>query len=253
MRRSLPVLLALALTVPASAQFTPKQKEAAKKDPGTYTIDEASIAIEKIGPAVKMTEITPPSTGPGDDLVLIDQIINLGQKIWAIIEKNKPVVEVKNSYATALPKGITNWGELEGWSQPKGTVYTLTANNAYGTRVINVRFQVLRTYGGSYNGKGKFLTAVTVEPLLVEVLWGYQFNLTAEVPDTSVINVGTSADPVAAMMPTLKWQIKTVLKDSQGKSLFYLQGDGLYKEVGGPFRRDFQNNVAKALARAPAL
>lgn len=232
----------LAVAVLASAQFTPKEIDAAKKDPAKFTIDERTILIEDLGPAVHITEMpSPPRSGGEDPILILDQIINIGQKIWAIIEKNKPVVDVRNSYATALPKGSTHWNDLTGWSAPKGKVYKLTAKNTYGQTMVTAKWQVIRTYGGSHEGKGKYLTAVTVEPLQVDVLWGYKFTLVAEVPDTSIVNVGTKADPVAAMTATLKWRIETVVKDSQGKGLYYLQGDGLFQELGGPFLRGYEN------------
>ncbi len=180
----------------------------------------------------------------------LDQIINIGQKIWKIIADNQPVVDVKTQYATALPKGVTGWQDIAGWHPPVGTIYNLTAKNAYGMTMINVRYQVLRTYGGSYNGKGKFLTAVTVEPLLVEVGWAYHFTMSASVPDTSIVNVGTSADPVAGMMATLNWQISTVIKNSSGQGEYFLQGDGAYKEVGGPFASQSLDKAKLAAAAA---
>ena len=224
--------------VPAAAQFSLKEIAAASKDPKTYTIDETTIEIVKVGPTVSPTEVTPPEPGVGDVVPVLDSIVNLGLKIWKIIEDNKPVVDVKTQYATALPEGIKSWTQMSGWQRPKGTIYQLTAKNAYGGQVINLRYQVLRTSGGNYKGTGKYLTAVTVEPLLVEVAWGYHFSLQASVPDTSVVNVGTSESPVAAMMAQLGWRISTAVKDSQGKGIYYLQGDGLYQEIGGPFKRE---------------
>ncbi len=240
MFRRLPVALAIVLTAAPAAwsQFSPQEFKAAQKDPGAFTIDESSIKIQDLGPTVKPADIAPPTGGePGgvNPLPVLNEIINTGLKIWKIIADNHPVVDVHTQYATALPKGQIGWADMGGWQPPKGTIYELSAKNLYGVKVINVRYQVLRTYGGSYQGKGKYLTAVTVEPLLVEVAWGYHFTMDASVPDTSVVNVGTSENPVAGMMADLSWDIATSLKDSRGKGLYFLQGDGAYKEVGGPF------------------
>jgi hypothetical protein len=239
MFRRIPVALAIVLSAAPAAwsQFSPQEFKAAQKDPGAFTIDESSIKIKELGPTVKPTEIAPPSGQPGgaDPLPVLNEIINTGLKIWKIIQDNHPVVDVKTQYATALPKGQIGWADMGGWQPPKGTIYALSAKNVYGVTVINVRYQVLRTYGGSYQGKGRYLTAVTVEPLLVEVAWGYHFTMDASVPDTSVVNVGTSENPVAGMMADLSWDISTALKDSRGKGLYFLQGDGKYKEIGGPF------------------
>ncbi len=245
------VLTAVCLALPAAAQFSMKEVAAASKDPKAYTIDETTIEIVKVGPTVSPTEITPPDAGGGaDPIVILDQIINIGQKIWKIVVDNKPVVDVKTQYATALPDGVKGWSSMAGWQRPKGTIYQLTAKNAYGGQMINLRYQVLRTAGGNYKGTGKYLTAVTIEPLLVEVAWGYHFSMDVAVPDTSVVNVGTTENPVAAMMVQLGWRIQTPIKDSQGKGIYYLQGDGVYQEVGGPFKNPA---ALKAMANVAKL
>ena len=250
MSRRVPIALTLLLAAaPAWSQFTTKEYQAAQKDPDAFTLDESSLRIENLGPTVSPTEIPSPTGGGGQDpTVVLDQIINIGQKIWKIIVDNKPVVDVRNQYATALPKGATHWDSMGGWQPPKGVIYGLTAKNAYGITVINVRYQVLRTYGGTYKGKGKYLTAVTVEPLLVEVAWGYHYTMEAAVPDTSIVNVGTTENPVAAMMAQLAWRIQTPVKDSQGKGLYFLQGNGLFKEIGGPFASESLDKARAGMA-----
>lgn len=249
--RSVPAVLAAVLcAVPAWSQFSTQELKAAKQDPAKYTIDESSIKIERVGPTVTPTDIAPPKDGGsvGDGLVVLDQIINTFQKVWKIIEDNKPVVDVKTQYAAALPKGISGWQDMGGWAPPRGTIYQLTAKNAYGMTMINVRYQVLRTYGGSYKGQGKYLTAVTVEPLLVETGWGYHLSLDASVPDSSIVNVGTAENPVAGMMATLNFHISTAIKDSQGKGLYFLQGDGAFREVGGPFSTEALDKAKQKVA-----
>lgn len=236
MSRRAPLILAvLSFSVPAAAQFSMQEITAAANDPKAFTVDEMSVAIVPVGPAVSPAEATAPDPGAADAIPILDSIVNFGQKLWKIVEDNRPVVDVKTQYATALPEGVKGWASMGGWQRPKGTIYELTAKNAYGIQVINLRYQVLRTAGGSYKGAGKYLTAVTAEPLLVEVAWGYHFSMEASVPDTSIVNVGTTENPVAAMMAQLAWRVQTPIKDSQGKGIYFLQGDGLFKEIGGPF------------------
>ncbi|MBI2789732.1 MAG: hypothetical protein HYX59_13720 [Elusimicrobia bacterium] len=248
-RRAPLVLAALMFALPAAAQFSLKEIKAAQKDPNVYTLDEMSVEIVKVGPSVSPTEVDAPDPGVGDAIPVLDSIVNLGEKIWKIVKDNAPVVNVKVQYASALPEGIKTWTQMGGWSRPKGTIYELTAKNAYGMRVIKLRYQVLRTAGGSYKGTGKYLTAVTVEPLLVEAAWGYRLNVDANVPDSTIVNVGTSEAPIAAMSPQLGWTIATALKESQGKSIYYLEGNGAFQEVGGPFRREGLDKAKAAIAK----
>ena len=248
-----PVPIALVLALIAAAPARPRlgpgaEMRAARTDPPKYTLDEATVRIEKVGTFVRPAAIGP--AGAGDAIPELGEVVNLGRKVWKVVVDNEPVVDVRAPYATALPKGASGWTDLAGWRPPAGEVYELTARNGYGARVIRARYQVLRTYGGSYHGRGKYLTAVAVEPLRVEVAWAYRLSMEAAVPDSSVVNVGTSRDPVAGMMATLSWRVSTPLKDARGRSLYFLQGDGAYREIGGPFS---EGRLDRARARLGAV
>jgi hypothetical protein len=166
----------------------------------------------------------------------IDNIVNLAQKIWNIIEANQPVVNITTNYANAVPFGTSHWTQLENWSKPATKNYSFSMKNGYGSEVVKVTYQVHYTYGGDYQGKGKFLTGVTIEPLNVVTAWGYKVTLVSEVPDSTVANVGTSADPIASMQVKLKWTAHTAIKDITSEAIYYVQGDGLLQEIGTPFK-----------------
>ncbi|MFA6029413.1 MAG: hypothetical protein WC969_06150 [Elusimicrobiota bacterium] len=259
-------LLAFVLAVGVNAQaqqtpqkpsFSPLEVQAAKLDPLAYTIDPNSIVLKDEGPSIHPHGGMP--DGPGDlppvgggvppigGDIDIGQIINIGQQIWQIIENNKPVVDVQTTYAAAVPDGITHWAQLGGWRPPEGRVYQLTAKNMYGANTIDVRFEVTRCYGGNYKGKGKYLTNVTIEPLQVNVLWAYKFSMKAEVPPTSIINVAQPEDPIAGMTVKLSWKIETAVKYTEGTSRYFVQGDGLFKELQQSkisFREDLKKPMA---------
>lgn len=227
-------------------EFSPQEIEAAKKDPKAFEVPDGGLRIEWRGVTLKPRDVPPPPIeSPDDPTVVLDRIINIGRKIWKIIDENKPVVDIRTQYAAAVPEGITHWSQLTGWDTPAGTIYGFLAKNAYGSTMVDVRYQVLRTTGGAFKGKGQYLTGVTIEPLTVTVGWGYRFTMTAEVP--SVTNADkTGNNPTAGMMVTVKWRIQTPLKDAQGTGVYYVRGDGLFVEVGGPFaRRQVQEAVAK--------
>jgi hypothetical protein len=178
-------------------------------------IDESSIELKKIDPVERDAPNDSPIESP--HRLQTSDVINTGLKVWKIIADNKPVVDIQTQYATALPLGVTQWQHMEGWQIPKSDTYHLTAKNLVGLTVINVRYQVLRTYGGSYKGKGKYLTAVGVQPLLVDVAWGYHFSMDAFIPDESIVNVGRADDPIAALTAQVKWRISTPVQDTQGQ------------------------------------
>lgn len=168
--------------------------------------------------------------GPASDIdeaeIILDKIINMGKKIWAIVEANKPVVNVTTDTANAVPEGTKGWQSLQGWQAPKSKLFRITYENLYGMDVVDFQFRVLYTFGGNVNGKGRYLTNVTMVPANLDVSWGYTFNATGNVP--SVTNAGTSAEPVAAMELLMKWSVDTVLKHSESTASFYVRGDGQF-------------------------
>ena len=205
--------------------------------PDYYTINPASIKVTM----QEVTEETDLSYLPNlkavdeNPLVIIDQIINIANKIWQIIKLNEPVSTIDVKYASAVPAGITAWNQLSEWKKPKTYVYGFYAENVYGVTMVDVKYKVIYTYGGKYKGKGYYLTGVTITPTTVDVGWGYRFSLGASVPDSTITNIGTSENPVAALQLKLTWKISTVMKDSTGTSVYYIQGDGYFEEIASPF------------------
>ena len=221
--------------------FTKAEIDYSKNDPAYFTLNPDSIKIT--GLEVK-EEAGAPYAGTGENPdgkdgapVVMDNIINTASKIWKIIVNNAPMVNIDAKYAAAYPQGITSAAQLAQWSRPRSYVYGFYAENFYGIKMIDVGYKVTYTCGGAYKGKGKFLTAVTVVPARADVGWGYRFSMTASVPDSTITNVGTDTNPVAAMQLKLLWKIATVLKESDDASVYYVQGDGYFEEIASPFRK----------------
>jgi|GEM_PF-675037 len=177
----------------------------------------------------------------------LDKIVNLVDKIWTIIEKNQPVVNITTNYANAVPFGTSHWTQLQGWSRPSTKRYAFSMKNGYGSEVVKVIYQVHWTHSGNFQGKGKFLTGVTVEPISVTTAWGYKVTLVSEVPESTIANVGTHEDPVASMQLQLRWVVHTAIKDISDKAIYYVQGDGMMKEIGSPFANGMKVEQEKKL------
>lgn len=236
------------------SKFTTSEEDIARTYPGYYTINPASVRVvlqevkeESSMNYVKLQE-QPPKDLAGT-LVSIEKIVNIASKIWQIIKDNAPVVNIDTKYATAYPQGVTSATQLAGWSRPKSYVYGFYAENLYGSTTIDVKYKVTYTYNGSYKGKGKYLTAVTVVPEKAQVSWGYRFHMSASVPDSTIANVGTDADPVAAMQLKLNWTMASALKQVDGTSVYYVEGTGYYEEIASPWKKD----LAEVGAAAPLL
>ena len=178
--------------------------------------------------------------GINQTIGVIDNIVNLADKIWTILDKNRPVVNITTNYANAVPYGTSHWTQLQGWSKPSTQKYAFSMKNGLGSEVVKVVYQVHWTHDGNFQGKGKFLTGVTIEPLTVTAPWGYKVDLVSEVPDSTVANVGTHEDPIASMQVQLKWKVSTTFSSVDQKVIYYVQGDGLIQEIGTPFKKGLE-------------
>jgi hypothetical protein len=159
----------------------------------------------------------------------IGDIITIGEKIWDIIQKNRPVVTQNYSAISAVPMGVKSWDELENWSEPTVKVYKLVYTNVYKMKVVEFEYRVAFTANGSYQNKGKYLSRVEVEPKTLNVAWGYKFNASGMV--LNVTNAGTKDSPMAAMELSLNWSVDTVLKHMGQSVRYYIRGDGLFKNL----------------------
>ncbi|MSP18560.1 MAG: hypothetical protein EXR74_03200 [Bdellovibrionales bacterium] len=155
--------------------------------------------------------------------VIFDQLVNLGKKVWALIESNKPVVNVNYLYANALPKGVRNSEDLDNFSDLQSTSYRMQGTNLYGITVYDLTYSLVHRFGGSYDGRGKYLENVTVIPTNVEVLWGY--TLSYDVEKVSVVNSGTRENPIASILLGTNFKVSTVIKSSENHSLYEFRGD----------------------------
>jgi len=249
MKKLLTFLAAASIAAPVFAQNCAKDGTDAKCaiDVNSVVVEEVAIPQSKKGglpnPGVNentgsednsQTQTQTPSFNfdeANQTIDMLDRIVNLAEKVINIIKEGQPVVDISTNYANAIPQGITHWTQMQGWSSPEVKGYRITMKNLYGIKVADIVYQVHYTYGGNVGGKGHFLTGVTVEPVSVSTAWGYTLNMTAEVPDSTIANVGSSADPIAAMQLQLKYKVHTIIKDMQGKDIFYIRGDGQFKRL----------------------
>jgi hypothetical protein len=225
------LIFALSLVVVSS--FNVRNALAVDAADPYFTFGEPEI--QEIADDASMT-IAPMVSPDGDWLgdlneanVAIDQIINMGKKVWDIVEANRPVVNIQTDTANALPRGVETWQSLQGWQVPTSKVFRISYKNGFGSKVVDFSYRVLYTHGGNVNGKGAYLTNVTVIPANLEVLWGYTFNMKASVP--SVTNVGTMSSPVGAAQMLIEWKVDTAVKHSQRTASYYMQGDGVFKDL----------------------
>lgn len=155
--------------------------------------------------------------------VLIDQIVNLGQKIWPLVEQGKPVVSYKIHSANALPKGLNCWNELTNWNIPNSKLFRVQYENYLGMTVVDFAYRVSFISGGQYKGQGKYIALAQVAPAEINVSWGFNLDALAEAPQ--VFNHGTQENPVSGLLLTIKWKVVTPLDYNENIKMYHVTGE----------------------------
>lgn len=159
-------------------------------------------------------------------------LVALGEDVYNLVIKGKPNIATDYAPISVVPKvngQPADILETENWQIPKSVTYELVYENLYGMDVVTFRYSVIYSYGGSYNRKGKYLTAVQVIPEQVSVLFGYDFS--AKMKLGGIANHGTRDNPLAGATLLLEHEIKTIVKANLETSAFQVIGNGGFKKI----------------------
>lgn len=169
-------------------------------------------------------------TNPLDPLqVVVYSIVNVGESLWNMIERGRPVVTQKYDVATALPQGIKCWADLEGWGRPSSKLFKTTFTNKMGVTPVKMSYRIIYLTGGHIDGVGKYIGFATMQPVSVDVGWGYSFNVQASIP--SVYNMGSRTEPVAAMQMSLNYSIESSMGHTTESHQFLISGTGIFEKL----------------------
>jgi hypothetical protein len=161
--------------------------------------------------------------------VYVDQIINIGKKIWSVVEAGRPTVNMKLDTANALPRGMNCWTDMAGWSMPQAKVYSIQYVNYLDLAVVDFTYRVIYTPHGNVNGVGQYITNAGFIPTQVSVAWGFKFDVTASIP--SVINQGTKEAPVAGMQMNINWIMDSVVTHEEMTRSYFVTGENAFVEL----------------------
>jgi hypothetical protein len=157
------------------------------------------------------------------DDIDIDQLIELGKKIWDIVKEGKPVVDYKNDWAGAVPKNVM-WTDLEGFKDMTYGPFAWTFKNTFGSVNVNFKWHFAFACKGSYDGHGAFLMNVGTAIEEIYAAWGYTVNVQATV-DPNPTNYGTKIDPIAGLNVEVTMDVKTVLQSFTERCRVSIHGD----------------------------
>lgn len=191
--------------------------------------------------SVQVTEVEPEAPTPlyifeksdkdlGSIIMVVDQLIALGQKIWPIIEAGRPVVTTGFAPAiSVLPRTDESPDYvalylMDSWSAPKQRSYLVEYKNGFGSAVISFTYNVSFQHDGQLEGVGRYLTGINVSASRIQVKWGFNFNATSSL--VNITNRGPRADPIAAATVKIDYQAKSFMSEIQSSEAFHVTGDG---------------------------
>lgn len=161
-------------------------------------------------------------------------MVALGEAIYELVKKGKPTNVTEYAPISVVPrdpttKEIADIFDMEGFSMPVEKNYVAKIKNGAGKEVVNFSYKVVYSYGGSYNGAGKYLTNVLIIPGSVRTTFGWEFNATMKL--SGMMNHGTKADPVAGVMVTIKYQMNSWSSATERNDTIHITGRGQLKNM----------------------
>jgi hypothetical protein len=160
---------------------------------------------------------------------------------WRVIESNRPIITTDfPKFANAIPREAKGADELTGWRQPVLVPVHLHATNGLKIRVLNVSYGIHFSYGGMFNGRGKYLANVTVVPQGIWAAPGFQISVSARV--LAVLNYGSKKHPIAAIQLLVTEKVSSMVSDKVTTRSFIIKGDGGFDEIFPTVRKAYYSN-----------
>jgi hypothetical protein len=197
-----------------------------------YIVSEVTVeeiaTDPKIFKEMKEELLNRDEKGLGEIIMSIDKLLALGKKIWAIIEAGRPVYT--NNYMNAisvLPKTDDpdfTFSQMENWKAPKAKTYRVTYKNGFGMSVIKFDYTTMFQYAGTFEGKGAYLTGVTVKASNVSVSWGFKFDAKSKL--VTIANRGSTTSPLAGATLQIDYTASSVMRTISTSEAFHVTGTG---------------------------
>jgi len=162
-------------------------------------------------------------------------MIALGESFYDLVKKGKPSNTTTYAAVSVVPKDPTTKEavspfDMEGFSMPSERTFKTRIKNGNGSALVTFLYKVIYSYGGSYNGKGKYLTNVMIVPVKVETSWGVDFSATMSLQ--GIMNHGSRENPIAGAMVAIKYQVQTWSSSTEANDVIHVTGNGELKSYG---------------------
>jgi hypothetical protein len=156
--------------------------------------------------------------------------INIGKKVWTIIEASKGTAEAEEVSVSALPQEVTSPFQMENFKQAD-KMYRITYKNGFDENVVRIKYLLSYSYGGNHKGKGKYLSGVSIAAANIQIEHGFKVTSTVRVID--IKNIGTLEDPIASIKIKVKLEINGFFNYRERNMEFTINGLGeVHKHLG---------------------
>ncbi len=168
----------------------------------------------------------------GQVIAVAKDLVALGESIYTLVQKGKPSNKTTSAPISVIPKEGGSYIDIfdtENWSMPRKNTYEIIYKNYFGMEVVKYRYSVIFSYGGSYKGKGAYLTAAQIVPESINTLYGYTFSATMKL--NGITNHGTKDSPIAGAIMAMEYTVETVLQASLETDSYHITGRGGFKQL----------------------
>jgi hypothetical protein len=167
----------------------------------------------------------------GQIIAVAKDFVALGEQIYELVKKGKPTNTTEYAPVSVVPKDPTTKEiidpfELEGFSMPVQKRYVTVMKSGL-IEAVRFEYMVMYSFGGSYNGVGKYITGAQIIPGAVKTTFGWDFNASMKV--SGIMNHGTKAQPVAGLMLIVKYQMNSWSTAEERNDTFHITGRGELK------------------------
>lgn len=159
-------------------------------------------------------------------------VVALGEAIYELLNKGRPKITTEYAPISVVPrdptsKEIIDPFELEGFSMPTERRFNAKVKNKVGQEVVNFNYKLMYSYGGSYNGKGKYLTGVIIVPGNIRAKRGWIVDSSMKL--SGIMNHGTKDSPVAGAVLNIKYAIHSMFQAFERNDTIHITGKGEMK------------------------
>jgi hypothetical protein len=154
---------------------------------------------------------------------LLSNIVNAANASWSVVAQNRPAVNVKSTFASAVPDTSSGEFSLQGFSPVQYKTYRRTAYSSLGLTAYDVTYTVVHQYGGNVRGTGHYLTSVSVIPNSVYV--GFGSGLSISVDGAAASNIGTEDDPIGYLVMPVSFTHQGWISSTQKTEIYEFRGD----------------------------